>query len=152
MFVGIHITDVPPELSMAKGMSWNFAAQLAYNPILACVKCSALQFLLRLGGGLNKKIRWCICGVATVTLLQMCIIFLVLVLQCKPINYYWNRYSHSTGPGTCIDLPAFYITTASFTVMTDFLVLALPIWIFLGLNMRVKLKAMVIGLFLLGGG
>lgn len=152
MFMGIHIADVPPELSMAAGMLWNFAAQLVYNPILACVKCSVLQFLLRLGGGLDKNIRWCIYGVGMVTILQMCIIFLVLVLQCSPIDYYWNRYSQITAQGICINLPVFYISTASITVVTDLLVLALPIWIFLGLNMRARLKALIMGLFLLGGG
>lgn len=152
MFVGIHITDVPPELTMETGMSWNFAAQLVYNPILACVKCSVLHFLLRLGGGLDKYIRWCIYGAGTVTILQMCIIFIVLILQCRPIEYYWSQYSLSTAQGSCINLPVFYISTASITVMTDLLVLALPIWIFLGLNMRTKMKAMIMGLFLLGGG
>lgn len=152
MFVGIHITDVPADLTMETGMLWNFAAQLVYNPILACVKCSVLHFLLRLGGGLDRKIRWCIYGVGTVTILQMCIIFIVLVLQCSPIEYYWTEYALVPGEGTCINLPVFYISTASITVVTDVLVLALPIWIFLGLKMRAKLKAMVIGLFLLGGG
>lgn len=137
---------------MTTGMTWNFAAQLVYNPILACVKCSVLYFLLRLGGGLDRKIKWCIYDVGTVTVLQMCIIFIVLCVQCSPIEYYWAQYSLDTAGGTCIDLPAFYISTATITVITDLLVLALPIWIFLGLKMRAKLKAMVMGLFLLGGG
>lgn len=51
-----------------------------------------------------------------------------------------------------LQLPVFYISTASITVITDFLVLALPIWIFLGLNMRARLKALIMGLFFLGGG
>ncbi|KAJ4392942.1 hypothetical protein N0V93_002146 [Gnomoniopsis smithogilvyi] len=152
MFIGIHITNVPPDMTMTTGMLWNFAAQLVYNPILACVKCSVLHFLLRLGGGLDKKTRWVIYGVGTITILQMCIIFVVLGVQCNPIEYYWTQYSLDPVRGTCIDLPAFYISTASITVVTDLLVLALPIWMFLGLNMRMKLKAMVMSLFLLGGG
>lgn len=154
MFIGIHITDLPAGLTLETGMSWNFAAQLVYNPILACVKCSVLQFLLRLGGGLDKKIRWCIYGVGTVTVLQMCIIFLLLGLQCRPIHYYWTRYSLTgTHQGAvCINLPAFYISTASITVVTDLLVLALPLWIFLGLKMKKKVKIMVLSLFFLGGG
>lgn len=152
MFIGIPTSEVPPGSTLTTGMVWNFAAQIVYNPILACVKCSVLQFLLRLGAGLDQKVRWCIYVVGTVTILQMCIIFLVLMVQCSPIDFYWNQYSLDESQGTCINLPAFYISTAAITVITDLLVLALPIWIFQGLKMRSKLKAMVIGLFCLGGG
>lgn len=152
MFVGIAVADWPPEITMELGMMWNFAAQLVYNPILALVKCSVLHFMLRLGGGgLNKRTRWCIYSVGAVTILQMCAIFVVLILQCRPASYYWTQYSVSPPQGTCIDLPAFYIATASITVVTDILVLILPFWIFLKLKMRSSLKAVVMGIFLLGG-
>lgn len=153
MFVGIHLSEmIASGITMETGMLWNFAAQLVYNPILACVKCSVLVFLLRLGGGLERKTRWCIYGVGTITLVQMIIIFLVLCLQCRPLHYYWAQYGQSPPQGSCFNLPIFYISTAAVTVLTDLLVLALPVWIFVGLKMRASLKAMVIGLFLLGGG
>lgn len=50
MFLGFHVEDIPADADLMIGLSWNYAAQLLYNPVLALVKISVLVFLYRLGG------------------------------------------------------------------------------------------------------
>jgi hypothetical protein len=45
----------------------------------------------------------------------------------------------------------FYITTAIITIVTDFLVLLIPFWVFVGLKMRLAAKIGLIVVFLIGG-
>lgn len=75
--------------------------------------------------------------------------FIVCVFQCAPINRFWtvNVYKDPH----CVDQSLFYVATASLTLLTDIMVLGLPFWIFLGLNVTARIKAAVIGLFILGG-
>lgn len=93
------------------------------------------------------------CNVLTcrpsVTILQMVSTFLVCVFQCTPISTFWTSFVN--GDPHCIDQRLFYVIAAGLTILTDVLVLALPFWIFLGINMQTRVKAAVIGLFVLGG-
>lgn len=43
------------------------------------------------------------------------------------------------------------VATAALTILTDVLVLALPFWVFLGLQMANKTKVALIGIFVMGG-
>lgn len=122
--------------------------QVLYNPILALVKSSVLVFLLRLGFGRDPKAKWMIHGLNAFNIAQMIAIFLVVVFQTIPVKAYWDW---SITPSRTINGPSFYISTAAITVMTDILVLAIPIWIFSGLKMRVAAKVGLIFVFLLGG-
>lgn len=126
---------------------WNWIMQVLYNPILALVKSSILVFLLRLGGH-RRAIRYSIYGLNVFNILQMIAIFLVVICQTIPIKAYWTL---ETPRQHQIDSPIFYIITAIITIITDFLVLAIPIWIFTGLNMRTAAKIGLILVFLMGG-
>jgi len=92
-----------------------------------------------------QVLTWCF----SVTILQMIATFLVCVFQCTPISTFWNSFVN--GDPRCIDQRLFYVITAGITIFTDIVVLALPFWIFLGINMQARIKAAVIGLFILGG-
>ena len=73
---------------------------------------------------------------------------LPVLFQTMPVDAYWDLSKH---PYYKIDGPAFYIATAVITIITDFLVLMIPFWIFLGLKMRLAAKLGVIFIFLMGG-
>ena len=45
------------------------------------------------------------------------------IVQCLPIHYYWHR----TGQGHCIEHNKFYIALAALNLMTDVLILVVPI-------------------------
>lgn len=152
LFNGVPKADIPIELGISYGMLWIYISQILYNPILALVKTSVLCFLLRLGAGLNPGIRWTIHFVNAWNILQGIAIFLVVIFQCTPASFYWLEADPtSTMKGHCIHQGTFYVVTAGLTILTDLLVLALPIRIFGGLQMKLKLRVAVIGLFCLGG-
>lgn len=144
-FVGIHFKDIPPH-DPVPPLVWNFAVQVLYNPILGLVKASVLLFLLRLGGQ-KPSVQWSIHALNIFNTGLMIAIFLVVLLQCKPISFNWNT---SAPDGKCIQQGTFYVATAVLTIFTDLLVLALPLWIFLDLKMPLKLKIALIFVFLLG--
>lgn len=152
-YIGIHRKDIPPTLDFVLGQKWAFAIQVLYNPILAFVKTSVLLFLMRLGGQ-KHEVRLCIIGLLVFNLCQMVAIFFAVVFQCTPVSYFWDRMrEEGTRPeGMCINQNAFYIATSGLTILTDLLVLILPFWIFLGLNLPLKVRAAIIGVFVLGGG
>lgn len=121
--------------------------QVLYNPILALVKSSVLFLLLRLGGH-RRSIRWSIYALNTFNVALMIAIFMTVVFQTMPIAAYWDQ---SLKPRRQIDGPMFYIISAIITIVTDFLVLLIPFWIFIGLKMRFVAKMGLIVVFLLGG-
>lgn len=148
-FIGVHLADIPPQADLVLGQKWNFIIQILYNPILAIVKTSVLLFLLRLGGQ-KKQVRRAIVALLGFNLALMVAIFVTCIFQCTPISYFWTRTSTNRPEGHCIDTSAFYISTASLTILTDALVLVLPFWIFLGLKLPLKVRAAIIGVFALG--
>jgi hypothetical protein len=121
--------------------------QVLYNPILALVKSSLLFFLLRLGGH-RRSIRWSIYALNAFNIALMIAIFLTVILQTIPIRAFWDQ---SLTPQHQIDGPVFYISTAIITIVTDFLVLLIPLWVFVGLKMRLAAKLGLIVVFLTGG-
>ncbi|KAI1046627.1 hypothetical protein LB505_011195 [Fusarium chuoi] len=146
-YVGFHTKDLPKNYDIEPVLFYNWIMQVLYNPILALVKSSILFFLLRLGGH-NRGIKWTIYGLNAFNVALMIAIFLTVVFQTIPINAFWDL---SVKPERQIDGPAFYISSAIITIITDFLVLLIPFWIFLGLKMRIAAKVGLIVVFLMGG-
>jgi hypothetical protein len=145
-FVGIPGNQVPPH-DMMESQIWNYAVQILYNPILALVKASVLIFLLRLFGQ-KDGVRTYILVLNTANILQMLAVFFAIVFQCMPIEFNWNPNIRG---GRCINQRVLYTSTASFTILTDLLVLALPAYIFSDLKIPKKTKIALLFVFLLGG-
>ncbi|KAM0430092.1 hypothetical protein ACHAPT_006098 [Fusarium lateritium] len=146
-YIGFQTADLPPTYDIEPMLFWNWIMQVLYNPILALVKSSVLIFLLRLGGH-RRSIRFAIYGLNIFNLAMMIAVFLTVIFQTIPINAYWEL---SVPKQRQIDGPLFYIVTAIMTIITDFLVLLIPFWIFLGLKMRIAAKVGLIVVFLMGG-
>ncbi|PCD42281.1 hypothetical protein AU210_004811 [Fusarium oxysporum f. sp. radicis-cucumerinum] len=145
-YIGFPTGDVPDSYDVEPVLFYNWIMQVLYNPILALVKSSILFFLLRLGGH-RQSIRWSIYALNTFNITLMITIFTRVIFQI-PIAAFWN---HSVTPRRQIDGPMFYITTAIITIVTDFLVLLIPFWVFVGLKMRLASKIGLIVVFLIGG-
>ncbi|KAM5354710.1 hypothetical protein ACJ41O_001357 [Fusarium nematophilum] len=145
---GWRARDVPEDLDLRAGFWWNFLVQMFYNPVLALVKASILVFLLRLGGH-KRSVRYAIHALNILNALHAVAIFFTALFQCLPIEANWD-FSLREDPDTkCIN-NSFHVIASCLTIFTDFLVLALPFWIFLGLTMPWAAKIAVIGVFLMG--
>ena len=74
-------------------------------------------------------------------------VILVSIFQCNPVRGAWDL----TVPATCITLPKFYLANAVPNIAMDVIILALPIPNVWTLQMSIRQKYVVSGLFLLGG-
>lgn len=115
-----------------------------YAPGTCFAKLSLLCFYFRL-----TEIRWF--RLATWFMLFFVIggylgIFFSLVFGCTPVQKTWDV----TAEGTCVNTAAVYIATAVLGVVTDLVLLAMPIPIVLGLQLRTLQKAGLIVLFAIG--
>jgi len=75
-------------------------------------------------------------------------IFLVVIFQTTPIAAYWDP---SVKAERSINSGVFAVSTAIITIITDVLVLAIPIKTFASLNMDISTRLGLIIIFLLGG-
>ncbi|KAL8799507.1 MAG: hypothetical protein Q9182_005845 [Xanthomendoza sp. 2 TL-2023] len=74
-------------------------------------------------------------------------VILTSFLHCRPFAYYWDR---SIPGGYCVNDNVIGYTITSFNIVTDLVVLVLPIpWLW-GMNMAVPKRMAVVGLFVLG--
>lgn len=126
-------------------MIWVYAVQILYNPILSLVKSSVLIFLLRLFGQ-KTGVRRFIISLNTVNIAQMIGTLFAIIFQCTPIQFNWD----TTIEGTCVDRRILFTFTAAFNIMTDLLILGLPIWIFADLKIPRRAKIGLLFVFLLG--
>ena len=69
------------------------------------------------------------------------------LFQCHPIDGAWNRNVEAK----CIDVEVWSLVIGIVNVCLDFGVLFLPISMVWGLQMKMKWKMQVVGMFLLGG-
>lgn len=146
-YFGWRMADVPM-FDPIPGYWWNFLVQMFYNPVLALVKASILVFLLRLGGH-KRSIRYAIYALLALNAGHAVAIFLTALLQCLPLEANWD-FALRLEPGTRCIHNSFHVIASCLTILTDFLVLALPFWIFLGLKMPWAAKVAVVGVFLMG--
>ncbi|CAK7203914.1 hypothetical protein SEUCBS139899_006664 [Sporothrix eucalyptigena] len=144
-FIGIHISQIPKH-DPTVGRIWNFSIEFLYNPILALAKSSVLIFLLRLFGQKNG-IRRFIIILNAVNLMQMVGILVTLIFQCTPIAFNWDP---TIPGGHCVDQRLLFVSTSAFNIVTDLIVLGLPLYILADLKIRRRTKIGLIFIFLLG--
>ncbi|KAH6838659.1 hypothetical protein B0I37DRAFT_242527 [Chaetomium sp. MPI-CAGE-AT-0009] len=145
-YLGVHVWQIPREPTdpTISGII-NYIVVMLYNPELALVKSSVLFFLLRLGGHqlvLRRSIQvlnWSNIG------LMIAVLF-ASIFTCVPVHKYWNP----AVPGTCNNMMLQYLITSGLTVLTDILVLVIPVKIVLGLQLARKLKVVLICLLCSG--
>ncbi|KAK8078815.1 hypothetical protein PG994_002622 [Apiospora phragmitis] len=135
-FIGVHTWQMPAQpIERPWSQIWAYVVIMLYNPTLGFVKSSVLFFLLRLGGhkpGIRRSIH--LLNVSNILLLIS--VFMASVFTCVPVRKYWHRGI----PGHCNSEGLQYIVTSSITVLTDILVVILPIKIVIGLQMPTRLK------------
>lgn len=73
----------------------------------------------------------------------LCIVYL---LQCRPLDYMWNRSLE----GSCFNVKLYLQSTVIINVVSDFVVLFMPLPIIWGLRMSVGRKIAVSAMFALG--
>ncbi|KAJ6039160.1 hypothetical protein N7499_003021 [Penicillium canescens] len=146
-YIGIHYHDIPKDRDVKTGFIWNYVNQLVYNPALTVVKLSIL-FLLRRLESQSRVVNGLIWGAMAFIVGLFIATLFVDIFQCRPIAYV---YDMSIPGGTCIDQGGFYVSTAALNLLTDLVVLSIPIIITWSLQMPLRRKIAVCVILCLGG-
>lgn len=161
---GYHHYDIPLQTTSYKSTAgkYNLTNQTLYNPILVLVRSSIIAFILSLRH-LPKAIKY---NLYAINLINVAFFFSVLfpvIFQCYPFHYTFDkdamdraaRIAAGAGPdgrldgklvfgGSCINRPAFYISTAIVSICLDLWLLVIPSALVWGINMPKRQKAVVI--------
>ncbi len=139
--LGRHLILVTNFSAFGKGL---LAAEILYNPAIFSTKLSILLLYKRIFPVRPFVVILYITGafVAAYSLTAA----MVNLLQCLPINSVWNP---SVKP-RCVNLGLELIIVSSINVVTDFVILILPMPLVWRLHTSTAKKAQVSGLFLLG--
>ncbi len=121
------------------------ATQVLFGCSITATKLSILFFYNRIFPSRTFYIVCLITGVASI--LWWIGLMLTAFLHCRPLAYYWDR---SIPNGHCVNNNLIGYTITSFNIVTDFVVLIMPIpWLW-GMNMAIPKRMAVVGLFVLG--
>lgn len=122
-----------------------YVADILYTLSLVAIKISILQLYRSIFPGRGFTITTSVVGAGVIA--WGIAVILVSVFQCNPVRGAWDL----TVPATCITLPTFYLANAVPNITMDVIILALPIPNVWTLQMSIRQKYVVSGLFLLGG-
>ena len=119
--------------------------EILYTLSLVAIKISILQLYRSIFPGRGFTITTSVVGAGVIA--WGIAVILVSIFQCNPVRGEWDL----TVPATCISVEHFYIGNAVPNIAMDAIILALPIPNVWALQMSLRQKYVVSGLFLLGG-
>jgi len=142
--VGRHVADVAPA-DVVKTLKLILPFEALYGVILSLVKGSIIFFYLRIFGAKPGFRISAFCVLGFIILWAVSII-LETFLLCRPLAFNWD----SSIKGICGDRNTVYVSAGALNVVTDFMVMALPIPHILKLQLAFKRKIGLIVMFSLG--
>lgn len=124
-----------------------FVLQRGNPPCLFCVKTSILLLYVRLFP--TQTFKRVALGVWIFTLCWAISAFMSNLFQCTPVSYFWNKAQ----PGRCLPnaLITIGLTNGVLSFVGDLVILALPFPMIWKLQINLRRKAALTGMFLLGG-
>ena len=122
-----------------------FAMEILYLPSAALPKITVLCLYLRVFVRRDARMTcFCLLGFVAATWIAY---LLAAVLQCKPLAYKWDR---TIPGGRCFNIEAFYKTTSVPNILTDLIILVLPIPTVINLETSKVQRAECLLVFLIG--
>lgn len=140
----------PPTSILAGIISYScfqvfYASELIWAASIVIIKLSILLLYIRLFGRLRYIRLWAY----WLSIFSVCWGIMVILgcsFQCRPLRFIWDKSIN----GTCINVGLFFILGSAPNVLTDFLVLALPLPAVLALQTSRGQKISLVGIFMLG--
>ena len=112
----------------------------------AATKASLLLLYYRLFSP-SRRFRFAVRIGAVIVFCQWVSLTCAAIFQCRPLAAFWN---HAIRDAKCINLPRFTIVGGVLNLLTDVLILCLPIPMVWGLNTTKTQKVTLTCIFLLG--
>jgi hypothetical protein len=129
-------------------MKYWWLCEIAYCFSSIACKVSVCIFLMRIT--VKRLHIWILYLVMVLTVITGLIFMFIMLLQCKPLEYFWTRTAFDpTIQGTCVSIEIVITMTyvySAFSALCDFTVGILPIFIVRKLHMRRQTKVAVIGI------
>ncbi|KAI7218260.1 hypothetical protein KC333_g3723 [Hortaea werneckii] len=144
--VGFDLDDAPAWWAV-EAIKAVYVVEIFYYFSLFFVKLSILMLYLRLAGSLRTFLYWGAIGTLVIIVAQFVSTVVVVGTQCIPMATYWDP----TIEGTCININDFFYSTNIFTIITDIMIIALPIATLWKLHCPRAQKYGIMLAFLLGG-
>lgn len=124
---------------------YTYAETLIYVIGLWFVKLSLLILYYRVFG-VNQRFRWALYVVIGIWTSYSWTDTLVVVFQCLPVRKIWTP----TQPGHCLDLIKLGVAAGYINIITDFMILILPIPVVMSLHLSMKTRLAVVAIFATG--
>ena len=122
-----------------------YATENLYTPAIAMVKFSILLLYVRVFPGV--QFRRFVYGMGIVVALWWVTCQCITVFECTPIHFFWTG---TPSTGHCVHIRAYFIGQAIPNIITDLLIMALPLPPIWKLNLPRRQKFALSGVFLLG--
>ncbi|KAL9484084.1 hypothetical protein ACSS6W_002873 [Trichoderma asperelloides] len=141
---GMHKADLTA-IELETALRWFFIAQTPYKVSICLNKVATILLYLRIF--VTQKFQ-----IAAYTVMGIIIALTIgavasTIFQCVPIEGAWNR----TIDAKCINSDIFWIAYAVMNILTDVMVLTLPIVPIMELQLCIRNKLMICAIFLMGG-
>ncbi|KAF4625633.1 hypothetical protein G7Y89_g12532 [Cudoniella acicularis] len=142
--VGKHVEDIPLQ-DVESQLEALYFAIILYNVSLTLTKFSIVLQYLRVF--VKPRIRMACKVVMGIILVYGLQTLLCSILACIPVSGFWLINE----PSKCIDKKFQWFFNASFNILTDLLILSLPIPVLLNIQLPTKQKLLLTFVFALGG-
>ncbi|KAI4863480.1 hypothetical protein F4820DRAFT_449953 [Hypoxylon rubiginosum] len=130
------------------GRKYFFIFQIAYLGCLPFIKLSICFALLRITDAKRYVVPlWLVLGL---TVLMSGVGLVTLMTQCKPLSASFNPTPDKCSGGSGTRLGWVTITISGFSMLTDWMYAAIPVFILWNLNMKTKVKASLAFILALG--
>nr|OQO19288.1 hypothetical protein B0A51_11178 [Rachicladosporium sp. CCFEE 5018] len=143
--LGRHINTLTRQ-QLVNFAKTQYSGSFLYPACITFVKLSILSQYRRVFASHSKAFKWQINILMALVVAWGIGIIITAMLLCQPIAKLWNPAI----PGSCIDLVKFYYGIQIPNILTDLLIIIVPIKEVLTLDLTRKLKIGAITMFLLG--
>lgn len=139
--VGHHVKELSP-FHIARYSKLSFFAQIIYGPVIGCVKFSILFMLKRIF--FTRDFRIAAYFAMSFAFCWTLMPILVALLVCTPIEFNWDKKAPG---GRCGDKQVAYALVGVVDLMSDLLILALPIRMVFNLKIKTARKVAIASIF-----
>ena len=145
---GKHTKELPKPL-VTRTLELYFYAQIFYKVTFGLTKVSILLLYLRVFG-VWRFFRW-LCWLMIGLVMSFTIASVIAsIFQCSPVSYAFNKVLPAGQHGSCIDLTKFWYANAGFNIGSDSIIILMPIFPVKKLNIPLRSKIALCGVFAVG--
>ncbi|KAH6975047.1 hypothetical protein BKA56DRAFT_688586 [Ilyonectria sp. MPI-CAGE-AT-0026] len=142
---GYHVWDISPE-AYSQVLKWLYASSIAYCPAAFFTKATLLLLIARVFAVEERVSRAIYAFIIFIFILYLPIQVLKTVI-CDPIRSYWDEHVM----GHCLNQRKIFLVDLSVAILTDLVILLLPISLTWHLRFPFKTKMKVVALLGAGG-